>query len=358
MNVLFLTKYGHLGASSRLRSYQYFPYLEHYDITCKSSSLFGDEYLKDRYNSTSTFPSSRHLIKSLLKRLSLTLHLKNYDLVFLENELFPWLPAWGEALFSNFNIPFVVDYDDAIFHKYDTHSSFVVRALLAKKIDTVMRRASLVIAGNIYIAERARLADAKSVEILPTTVDLDRYSLVDQTPSKNFTIGWIGTPITQKYLEIVKPALIEICEEGNCKVVLIGARSIDLGSVPVEILPWSENTEVSDIQKFDVGIMPLPDTPWERGKCGYKLIQYMASGKPVVASPVGVNKQIVKNGLNGYLAGNSEKWLSALRTLRDNWQLRGAMGAYGRAKVEKEYSVQTTAPRLANLLKSVVEEFH
>jgi glycosyltransferase involved in cell wall biosynthesis len=126
----------------------------------------------------------------------------------------------------------------------------------------------------------------------------------------------------------------------------------------VETRSWSEETEVKEIQGFDVGIMPLPDEPWERGKCGYKIIQYMACGKPTVASPVGVNQHIIAEGVDGFLAATPVQWVQALRTLRHDHGLRGRMGKAARRKVEREYSLQVTAPRLASLLRSAVVQRH
>ena len=138
---------------------------------------------------------------------------------------------------------------------------------------------------------------------------------------------------------------------------VVGSGQIDLDGVPMSIIPWSEETEVDHIQDFDIGIMPLPDSQWEQGKCGYKLIQYMACGKPVVASPVGANRKIVEHGVNGFLAGSTEEWLEALTVLRDNSDLRKKMGTAGRKKVEKRYCIQVTARRLLSILQSVEKNY-
>jgi len=124
----------------------------------------------------------------------------------------------------------------------------------------------------------------------------------------------------------------------------------------LEILPWTEDTEVSLIQNMDIGVMPLPETPWTRGKCGYKLIQYMACGLPVVASPVGVNCEIVEHGVNGFLAETNEEWRSAVETLLSDADLRRRMGAAGRKKVEDSYSLQVWGPRVAQMLRQVADE--
>jgi len=276
--------------------------------------------------------------------------------LWIEKELLPWLPAWGEMLLACLNVPYVVDYDDAVFHRYDLHPNSLIRTLLRHKIDAVMRHAKLVIAGNDYLADRARQVGAAQVEYLPTVIDLNRYNVVPPTENVTFTIGWIGSPVTCHYLHLVQSALQELCIGGSSRLVLVGSGEISLKGVPLEIRSWSEETENKDIQDFDVGIMPLPNNPWERGKCGYKLIQYMASCTPVIASPVGVNQQIIDNGVNGFLASTQSEWIHALETLRVNKSLRESMGKAGRKKVEARYCLQVIAPRLVSLLRSVVKE--
>jgi glycosyltransferase involved in cell wall biosynthesis len=250
----------------------------------------------------------------------------------------------------------VVDYDDAVFHRYDMHSSFLVRALLGRKIDHVMRRARLVVVGNEYIGERAKRAGARLVECLPSVVDVENYMTAEASSGDVFRVGWIGSPVTAPYLDLVRDALDQLSRESRVKLILIGSGPIlPFSNLPTEILPWNEETERRVSQLFDVGIMPLVDGPFERGKCGYKLIQYMAGGLPVIASPVGVNRQIVEPGVNGYLSDSPEEWIRALRTLREDVEKRKLMGQASRQKAERLYNLQVTAPRLRNLLFSLTK---
>jgi len=352
MKILLLSRYSQLGASSRIRTYQYLPYLNAHGVDVTVVPFFGDNYLKGLY--TDRNMSLRDILGSYVRRLSYIFSCYSYDLLWIEYELLPWLPAWGEDLLRGLGIPYVVDYDDAIFHNYELHSSRIVRYMLGNKIDLVMRRAALVTVGNHYLAERAWRAGAKQVEYLPTVVDLEKYYVAPHAKNEVFRIGWIGSPTTAKYLYMVLPALKEICKD-NAKLILVGSGQIDFDGVSTEIRTWSEKSEVSDVQNFDVGIMPLHDEPWARGKCGYKIIQYMACGKPVVASPVGINRQIVEEGKDGFLATDTATWVRALNILRDNHGLREIMGQNGREKVEKQYCVQITAPRLLSLLKAVTK---
>jgi glycosyltransferase involved in cell wall biosynthesis len=247
-------------------------------------------------------------------------------------------------------IPLVADYDDATFHTYDRHPGRILSSLMGGKIDAVMRRSSLVVAGNGYIAERARRAGAARVEILPSVIDLDRYPPAPDPRNGLPTVGWIGSPTTARHLKTVESALREVVAGGKARVAIVGAPGNPLESVPALFRPWSEETEVAEIRSFDVGIMPLPDEPWERGKCGYKLIQYMGCCLPVVASPVGVNREIVADGVNGFLASGHDEWMATLSRLANDATLRREMGSKGRGVVASRFSLQVTAPRLLELL--------
>jgi glycosyltransferase involved in cell wall biosynthesis len=343
--------YSRLAASSRIRSCQYFPFLHAAGIDVTHLPLFGDEYVRDFFRGRRDWAA---IVQACVRRVRRLFRCGDFDLVWIERELFPYLPAWGEALLSRAGVPFVVDYDDAVFHKYDTHRTAAVRVLLGRKIDTIMQMATLVIAGNAYIEEHARLAGAKRVERIPTAIDLDRYPPVPRLENPVFTVGWIGSPGTARYLQEVRDALAELCARGSCRVVLVGSGDVDLEGVPAAVRPWFEDTEAAEIRGFDVGIMPVPDNPWERGKSGYKLIQYMACGLPVVASPVGENRRIVEDGLTGFLAMTREDWVRSLARLREYPRLREEMGRRGRRKVEEAYCLQVTAPRLAGLLIDAV----
>lgn len=355
-SVLFLTKYARNGASSRYRTFQYLPWFEQAGIHCQVMPLFDEAYLSHRYQSGRG--QVRDLLRAFRHRLAALVSARHFDLVVVEKEIFPYFPALPERILGWLGVPYVADYDDALFHQYDQHRNVWIRRLLGKKIARVMRGAELVSVGNAYLADYAGRAGARRIEIIPTVIDLERYprTSTKRPPRAPFTIGWIGSPSTAKYLQTITPALVEVCAGGRGQMRLIGSGPLELPGVPVEVLPWNEATEVSHMQQFDVGIMPLPDEPWERGKCGFKLIQYMACGLPVVASPVGVNTEIVEHGKNGFLASTFDEWVQAMRALLLDTALRQRMGEAGRRKVEKNYSVQVTGPRLAELIKSAIRQ--
>ncbi len=352
MRVLALTRYEALGASSRVRFLQFLPTLEAADIHVTVAPLLGDDYLTRLYSGQGR--GAGPVIAAYFRRLSQMLSVRTYDILWIEKELLPWLPATVEHFLSRTGTRFVVDYDDATFHNYDANRSAVIRRLLGRKIDRVMQSATVVTVGNEYLGERARAAGAKRIEYLPSVVDSAKYDPAPKTDGGLFTIGWMGSPYTAQYLEAVNGALQAVCAGGRAQILLVGAKSSDVHDLPVEIRKWSEATEGEDVRDFDAGIMPLPDAPFERGKCGYKLIQYMASGRPVVATPLGVNAKIVNPGVNGFLANTAEEWTAALTTLRDDPNLRRRMGQAGRAKQEREYSLASAAPRLIAILRGAV----
>jgi glycosyltransferase involved in cell wall biosynthesis len=331
---------------------QYFPFLEANGIACSFSPLTDAKYLERLYAFGRA--GTGDLARSFARRIGSLGAVTKYDVVVIEYEIMPYFPPVFEAILKKAGIPVIVNYDDAIFYRYSLHPNAFVKFLLGGKIDTVMRKADLVIVGNDYLAEYARKAGAGCIEILPTVVDLVRYPGTPTRSNPVFTIGWIGSPSTAKYLTQIAPALAEVSAGGGAKLRLIGSGPIELPGIETEIRPWSEETEVAQLESCDAGIMPLHDGLWERGKCGLKLIQYMACGLPVVVSAVGMNKQLVREGVNGFLARDNAEWAKALQALRDDPKLGERMGLAGRKKVEADYSLQVTAPRLEALIRQVV----
>ena len=357
MRLLILSRYDALGASSRLRMLQYVPALRASGFEVDVHPLLDDRYVRGLY--AGSIPIA-HVVRLYFRRLRCLLSRAKYDIVWVEKELFPWIPAWLENRLIAKDSSLVVDYDDAVFHRYDMHGSSMVRSMLGDKISALMRRADMVTAGNDYLADYALRAGCRRVEWLPTVIDIERYPqrLAPATENRHeqITIGWIGSPATGDYLRVVDAPLRELRARHAFQCVAIGARDDQLAETLFEQRLWSEATETAQLQQFDIGIMPLPDAPWERGKCGYKLIQYMACGLPVVASPVGANRRIVVDGDNGFLASDDRQWVDALDRLIRDPGLRERMGARGRRMVEGSYCMQVQAPRLVGMLRGIVGE--
>lgn len=352
LNVLMLTKYERNGASSRYRSLQYLEHFRRSGIQCTVSPLFSAGYLDHKYDRGAT--SKYEATTAFFRRVWAVIRARRFDLVVLQYELIPYFPAVFERLLAASGVRYIVDYDDALFHQYDRHRSGFVRMLFAGKIAAVMRNSVAVVAGNDYLAGYACEAGASQVEVIPTVVDLSRYpSSTPVADADTFTIGWIGSPSTAKYLQLVAPALAQMGNSEATRIKLVGSGPVDIAGARTDIISWEEKTEVRAIGTFDVGLMPLSDEPWTRGKCGFKLIQYMACGLPTVASPVGVNQQIVSHGETGFLVKDTDSWVAALTTLRRDVQLRYRLGRAGRDKVEKQYCLEVTAPSWIALLREI-----
>lgn len=353
INVLIFSKYDRLGASSRLRTIQYIQGIEKKEISITLSPLFDNKYLEELYSIG--YVTKKNIILYYFKRFKILLSIRKYDLIWIEKEIFPWLPLPVEKIMTFLSIKYIVDYDDAIFHNYDAHRSKLVRLLLSKKIPTVMKYANLVSVCNEYLKLKAQNAGAKNIQIIPTVIDTTRYIPMYKTNNKKLVIGWIGTPKTEKYLIDLMDVFKECAKTIDIKIINIGGNFFHCPYCEYEILTWSEEKEMQYLQEIDIGIMPLVDSLWEEGKCGYKLIQYMGSGKPVIASAVGMNCDIVKNGKNGYLVKSNNDWVDAILKLNDIC-IREKMGKEARSLVEAKYSLNATLHQRIDCIKKVVNK--
>jgi glycosyltransferase involved in cell wall biosynthesis len=324
INVLGLALYGPLAASNRYRLGQYVPGLASMGINLQIRHLLGDDYLHARLWNQN-----------------------DYDVVMLQCELIPLMPGWIErALIRK---PYLYDFDDAFYLKYRSGRMRVASPILGGKFDTVVAGAAAVTAGNHVLADYGRRHNANTY-YLPTVVDTTRYlPQTDSRGSQVFTVGWIGSPSTAPYLSELVTPLSTIGQEGPVRLIVIGGKVPKIPHVSVVELDWQEHTELDLINSFDVGVMPLPDDDWARGKCAFKLIQYMACAVPVIASPVGANVEVV-NGVCGLMASTPQEWTEALRLLRDRPAGRTEMGEAGRERVVQHYSLHNNLPVLADVI--------
>jgi glycosyltransferase involved in cell wall biosynthesis len=351
-SVLMLSRHEPEAASSRLRTFQYLPYLRASGAAVTVVPFFDTAYLRHLYGSGG-HRRGPDVLAAYARRLRALTTVRRHSVVWVEKEVFPFLPASFERLLGWLGRPWVVDYDDATFHTYDRHRSAMVRWALGRKLAPLLRDATAVTVGNTYLETQLRGLGARHVVRVPTVVDITRYPRRDR-PLRDIAaplrIGWIGTPATSKYLPMLREPLAAAARHYRIVLVTIGASPLDDFPVPVEPHAWSSESEAALLASLDVGVMPLPDEPWERGKCGYKLIQYMASGLPVVASPVGVNTDIVTPEV-GVLARTAAEWANALGTLAGDPEYCRALGVSGRARVEHAYSLQVVAARVVGVLR-------
>ena len=348
IKVLGLALYGPLAASTRYRLGQYVPGLSAQGIDLQIRHLLGDEYLRRRF-SGAAMPFAA-MVEAGCRRLADLRNQSAFDAAILHCELFPLMPGWMErALLRR---PYVYDFDDAFYLKYRSGRLGALRPILAGKFDPVMAGAAAITAGNRVLAEHAQQRNANT-HIFPSVVDTERYLPAQRSRSDMFTVGWIGSPSTAPYLSELVGPLSMIGKEGPVRLVVIGGKAPYIPDVTIVELEWQERTEVELINTFDVGVMPLPDNEWARGKCAFKLIQYMACAIPVIASPVGANVDVVQSSC-GFLPEMIHEWVDALRMLRDEPALREEMGQAGRERVYQDYSLQRNLPLLVNFIREIV----
>jgi glycosyltransferase involved in cell wall biosynthesis len=315
--------------------------------------LLGDDYLRARF-SGGVLPITT-MLKDGLARLGDLWHQNDYDAIMLYSELIPLMPGWLErALIRK---PYIYDFDDAFYLKYRIGRMRLASPLLGAKFDTVLAGATAVTAGNHVLANYARIHNTNT-GYLPTVVDNLRYlPQPAKRDSQVFTVGWIGSPSTAPYLSELASPLSAIGQERPVRFIVIGGKAPVIPNVTVVEHDWNENTELDLINSFDVGVMPLLDDEWARGKCAFKLIQYMACAVPVIASPVGANISVV-NAECGLLATTQQDWIDAFRLLRNQPETRAKMGEAGRARVVQHYSLNQNLPILADVITNITRPKH
>ncbi len=330
-----------------MRVLQYLPALAARGISVEVSPLFSNEYLRRLY--AGRRQSLVDLGRAYGRRLKTLVSPGSPDVVWVQKEALPFAPALVERL-VDVRYPTVFDLDDAWHLRYHEHRSMLVRAGLGDKVQRAMRAASVVVAGNRHLADVARAAGAKHVEVIPSVVPHERYTPVRRPSSDVLRVGWIGSPSTVHYLEDLRPVLEELATQRKLVVRVVGAPFRG-GTFDVEAMTWSEATEAESLSDIDVGLMPLRSTPWELGKCAYKIVQYMAAGKPVVASDVGANRDVVVDGVTGILASTTSEWIAALEKLTED-TTRARMGQAAREAFRSNFSVEAQVDRLAACLRA------
>lgn len=294
-----------------------------------------------------------HVARRFAHRFSAITSARLYDAVYVFREAALLGPPIFEWLIKRARIPMVFDFDDAIFVSYRSPSNGYLSYLkFAAKTKTICRLASHVMVGNPYLADYARQFNPH-VTIIPTTIDTQKYEVRRDKPADLPVIGWTGSFSTVQHLDTLAGTLQKLAQHERFRLRVIGTPEYHLKGVEVEAIPWRSETEVDDLRKIDVGIMPLPNDAWSKGKCGLKALQFMALGIPTICSPVGVNTDIIQDNKNGFIADTQEEWIKKMRLLLRSLELRERLGLAGRATVEQRYSAIAHAPRVYEVLESI-----
>jgi glycosyltransferase involved in cell wall biosynthesis len=343
--------------SQRYRFEQYIKYLEEQGYSSSVSYLLDEQDDRIFYASGHYLGKLLILLKAVSKRLAEVLFKKLPPVVFVQRESFMLGTAFFEKCFAK-RTRLIFDFDDSIWLQQVSEGNKKLAFLKnAGKTKEIIRAAHLVIAGNEYLADYARNYNP-GVIIIPSTIDTDKYGTKEITAKENIVIGWSGSFSTIAHFESAVEALQLLKNKyGNrLSFMVIGDPAYYNERLSIKGLPWNAETEVEDLHRFDIGIMPLPDDEWTRGKCGMKGLQYMAAGIPTVMSPVGVNKEIINDGENGFLAGNTEEWVEKLSKLIESVELRKKFSYNGRKTVEGKYSVFANKERYLEAIRRVMGE--
>lgn len=328
MRVLFLIQ-GWERPSSRYRVLQYLPYLE-----------------KNRVETNIiAYPQDIGSYSKVYREAG------NYDVIFLQRKR---LNPFFLYLLRRRAMGIIYDFDDAVMYR-DSKSSSPRSSTRQRRFVKVVKAACHVIAGNSFLRDQAQRYNDR-VTVIPTAIDMHKYSKKDYKKKGGITIGWIGSSSTLPYLGEIKAVFEELGKKyGNVKLKIICDSFFDCKNMPVIKKTWSAEEEIEDLKSLDIGVMPLLDDPWSWGKCGLKILQYYGVGIPVVCTPVGVNIDVVQDGVNGYLAMTHEEWVEKLSILIEDPLLRQEMGMRGRELVRESFSVQGCAPKFYQVLEEVAQ---
>lgn len=341
--------------SQRFRYEQYLGLLRTKGFVIHHSYLLSENDDKLFYASGNYVSKGWILLKSISKRFGDLFQARNYDFIFIQREAFMLGTVFFERLLSKSGAKLIVDFDDAIWlHQVSSSSpnqnlNFLKRP---SKTSEIIKLADTVVAGNSYLAKYALQFNTK-VEVIPTTIDTDLYTPQKKFPKSKINIGWSGSKTTVDHFKEAIPALEKVKQKYGDKIefTVIGDGSYRYENLGIIGKSWSLDKEVSDLQEFDIGIMPLPNDEWSKGKCGLKGLQYMALEIPTIMSPVGVNTEIIDHKINGFLASTSDEWVDYLGMLIENPELRHQIGILGRQKVVEHYSVVANSERFLSLFE-------
>lgn len=328
--------------SQRFRYEQYLDYLENNGFSCELSYLISAEDDKKFYSAGNYLFKLWFLLRSLFVRMRDVWRASKYDYVFIQREAFMLGTSLFEWALSKTKAKLIYDFDDSIWLPMNDHSVSNQNLQWLKKptkTNAIIRCSDLVIAGNKFLADYA-LKFNPNVVIFPTTIDTEKYKPEFRKSRAKVCIGWSGSFTTINHFKIILPVLKRIRDKYGDLVYfrVIGDSKFSDTELQIQGIPWNKNFELEILQEFDIGIMPLPDNAWAWGKCGLKGLQYMALQIPTIMSAVGVNKEIIQHGENGFLAYSEDEWFSFLCKLIDDEPLRLRIGARGRQTVVDHYS--------------------
>lgn len=343
--------------SQRFRFEQYFSFLRENGFECHLSPLLNEKEDKIFYNKGNLFGKIVVVINSFLKRKTDITKAKEYDIIFIQREAFMTGTTFFERKLKETGKKIIFDFDDAVWLPNVSEGNKKFEWLKnPSKTSMLISLSDLVITGNNYLKSYA-IKYNRNVLIIPTTIDTDYHRKKNLAKTDDrICIGWTGSHTTISHFEHAIPALQKLKEKFGNKIYfkVIGDNKYENKEIGIKGVQWNLETEISDLSEIDIGIMPLPDTDWTRGKCGLKALQYMALQIPCVMSPVGVNSEIVSDGINGFLVKDEKEWVEKISMLIENPELRIKIGKEARKTVEDNYSVNSQKEKYLACMKRLL----
>jgi glycosyltransferase involved in cell wall biosynthesis len=339
--------------SQRFRFEQYIDALRDHGFEVNEYAFLDDKGWATLYKEGSTLTKAMAMLRSFFRRFLLLFKLSGIDYVFIHREasmigppIFEWIIA------KILRKKYIYDFDDAIWLPNYSETNAKFHKLKAYgKVKKIIKWADQVVVGNDHLKKYA-LQFNSNVQIIPTTIDLKHTHTITTAHTNPVVIGWTGTHTTVKYLDQIVPVLQKLENDYTFEFRVISNQAPEFELKSLNFVPWNKSTEIEDLAKINIGIMPMEDSKWSRGKCGFKGLQYMALEIPAIMSPVGVNTEIVKDGENGFLCDTPNEWEQTLRKLIEDIPLRKEIGARGKQTVIERYSVAANTVNYLNLFKS------
>lgn len=344
--------------SQRFRFEQFVPHLEQRGWQCDYAYVLDEEGDRAFYTPGAYWQKAKVVIKGFLSRMSDIAKADQYDVIFIQRETFVTGSTFFEHRFARTKAKVVFDFDDAIWMRDVSEANRNLAWLKdPSKTRKIIALSDRVLAGNGFLADYAKQFNPR-VSILPTVVDTDYYKPSHRPENDRVTIGWSGSQTTNRHFLLAASWLrtLKARHGDRLRIVAITEREIEIDGLEVETIRWNKQEEVNNLDQIDIGIMPLPEDEWSKGKCGFKGIQYMSLAKPSVMSPVGVNPEIIEHGKNGFLPQNDEEWVAILNRLIESSELRKTIGAAGRKTIEERYSVAAVKDALLECLEALVPQ--
>ena len=340
----------------RFRFEQYLDYLDNNSFDINFSFLLDEKDDKHFYDNSFPIYKALILLKSFLKRLFEVKTYNNYDIIFVYREAFFTGSTYFEKKIAKSTAKLVFDFDDAIWlHDVSAGNKKWGWLKNAGKTVDIIKLADMIFAGNQYLVDFASIYNS-NVKLIPTTIDTNHHIIINNKPDNNkICIGWTGSATTLKYFDQFLPVFIKLKEKYPTQImfkIIVDTKKY-YPELNTNTTLWSLKTEIAELNKIDIGIMPLPDDKWAKGKCGFKGLQYMSLGIPTIMSPVGVNKDIITDGVNGFLANSEKEWITKLSLLIEDKDLRGVTGSSGKKTILANYSTEAIKSKYLQYLQSI-----